>query len=82
MLTRLQLYIVVALSGFVLASLVVYAIRKDAEQDLATKIERQNNEAASKSDTARSNYDICLDGGGLWNFRAGKCDGPTPYRGD
>lgn len=46
----------------------------------ATKIERQNNDAADQSDVARSDYDRCRDGGRLWDFSAGKCVGASPRR--
>lgn len=45
-------------------------------------IERQNNEAGNSADDARSAYDRCLDAGGLWNFGARRCDGPSSRRGD
>ncbi|MBP2462068.1 MULTISPECIES: hypothetical protein [unclassified Rhizobium] len=45
-------------------------------------IERQNNEAGEQSDRARSAYDVCIDGGRLWDFRSGKCAGPASNRGD
>lgn len=70
----------IALGALILAALAwaVIEIRQDGAQSFKNSIERQNNEAAGQSDTARSNYDRCLDGGGLWNFGAGRCDWPTP----
>lgn len=57
-------------------------IRDHGAESVRTSMERQNNEAGNAADDARSAYDRCLDGGGLWNFRAGRCDGPAPRRGD
>lgn len=57
-------------------------IRDQGAESVRTSIERQNNEAGNAADGARSAYDRCLDGGGLWNFGAGRCDGPAPRRGD
>ncbi|WP_430241902.1 hypothetical protein [Neorhizobium sp. DAR64861/K0K2] len=45
-------------------------------------IERQNNEAGEHSDRARSAYDLCIDGGRVWDFGSGKCAGPTARRGN
>lgn len=39
-----------------------------------TKIERQNNEATGKALDAARSYDECLDAGGMWTFRTGKCE--------
>lgn len=52
---------------------VIQMIRNDGAQSVKNKIERQNNEAAQKSDTARLGYDDCLDAGRVWNFSAGEC---------
>ncbi|MBN9155815.1 hypothetical protein [Microbacterium sp.] len=57
-------------------------IRDQGAESVRTSIERQNNEAGNTADGARSAYDRCLDGGGLWNFGAGRCDGPAPRGGD
>ncbi len=65
-----------AFGALILAALAwaVIEIRQDGAQSFKNSIERQNNEAAGQSDTARSSYDRCLDGGGLWNFGAQQCD--------
>jgi hypothetical protein len=72
------------LAGFILAALAwaVIEIREDGAQSVKNSIERQNNEAAGQSDTARSSYDRCLDGGGLWNFGAQQCDRASSGRRD
>ncbi|WLR92962.1 hypothetical protein [Shinella zoogloeoides] len=57
-------------------------IRDQGARSATSKIERQNNEARNAADDARSAYDRCLDGGGLWNFGAGRCDRSSPRRGD
>ena len=57
-------------------------IRNQGAEGVRFSIERQNNDARNAADDARSAYDRCLDGGGLWNFGAGRCDGPAPRRGD
>lgn len=57
--------------------LVVKVIRDDGAQSVKNSIERQNNAAAQKSDTARLGYDDCLDAGRVWNFGAGECAGPA-----
>lgn len=46
-------------------------IRADGACSEAQKNERKNNDAGDAADDARSNYDRCLDGGGLWNFGGG-----------
>ncbi|NSY17279.1 hypothetical protein [Neorhizobium sp. AL 9.2.2] len=45
-------------------------------------IERQNNEAGNQSDRARGDYDVCIDGGRVWDFGSGKCTRPTARRGN
>ncbi|ANK73589.1 hypothetical protein FA04_13755 [Ensifer adhaerens] len=64
--------------GLALAGLIwlVVEIREDGARSVTTKIERQNNEAASSAHSKRIDYDSCLDAGGLWNFGAGECNGP------
>nr|DAE48874.1 MAG TPA: hypothetical protein [Caudoviricetes sp.] len=41
---------------------------------IETKIERQNNEATGKALDAARYYDECIDAGGVWTFRTGKCE--------
>lgn len=57
-------------------------IRQGGADSVKTAIERQNNDAASSADDNRTAYDRCLDRGGLWNFGAGRCDGPSQSGGD
>lgn len=57
-------------------------IRDQGADSVRNSIGRQNNEAGNAADNARNTYDGCLDAGGLWNFGAGRCDGPAPRRGD
>lgn len=65
------------------ALLFLYAeIRDQGAAGVRSSIERQNNDARNAADDARGNYDDCLGAGGLWNFGAGRCDGPAPRRGD
>lgn len=77
-------WIRIIIGAAVAAALIwLYAdIRADGARDVTSKIERQNNDARNAADDARSAYDRCLDGGGLWNFGAGRCDGAAPRRGD
>ncbi|MDH0126697.1 hypothetical protein N7376_22225 [Brucella intermedia GD04153] len=41
---------------------------------IETKLERQNNEATGKALDAAHSYDECIDAGGVWTFRTGKCE--------
>lgn len=54
---------------------------REAGNSQLIKIERQNNVSGDKSDSARSEYDRCIDGGGVYVYRTGKCSGPSTYRG-
>lgn len=74
----------IVIGAAVAAALIwLYAdIRADGARDIATKFERQNNDARNAADDARIAYDRCLDAGGLWNFGASRCDGSAPRRGD
>ena len=74
----------IALGVAIVGALIwLYAeIRDQGAESVRNSIERQNNDARNAADNGRSAYDRCLDGGGLWNFGAGRCDGPAPHRGD
>ncbi|URQ76158.1 MAG: hypothetical protein NBV76_05205 [Candidatus Ochrobactrum gambitense] len=52
-----------------------YAAGKlSGKASIETKIERQNNEATVKALDAAHSYDECIDAGGVWTFRTGKCE--------
>lgn len=51
-------------------------IWQDGADSARRAVERQNNEAAQDAGDARSNYDRCIDDGGLWSFDTGKCRRP------
>ena len=48
--------------------------KRDGRSSVETKIERQNNEATGKALDAARSYDECIDAGGVWTFRTGKCE--------
>ncbi|MBP2237140.1 hypothetical protein J2Z31_003654 [Sinorhizobium kostiense] len=56
----------------------VLEIREDGAQSARQAIERQNNEAALQSAARRSDFDRCVDRGGVWDFGTGKCRRPPP----
>jgi hypothetical protein len=70
-------------AGAVLLALISSAVWfwRQAGDSVLTKIERQNNASGDQSDSARTDYDRCVDGGGVWLNRTGKCSGPASYRG-
>jgi hypothetical protein len=55
----------------------VHELRADGARSITRAIERQNNDAQSRAQDERRDYDSCLDAGGLWNFAAGQCFGPA-----
>lgn len=57
-------------------------IRDQGADAVRNAVERQNNAAGSTADDARSACDRCLDGGGVWDSGAGRCNGVAPRRGD
>lgn len=67
-----------SLAALVAASLLAagaYVVgRFSGTANTETKIERQNNEATGKALDAAHSYDECIDAGGVWTFRAGKCE--------
>lgn len=67
-----------SLAAFVVALLLLaggyVAGRLSGTASTETKIERQNNEATSKALGAAHSYDECIDAGGVWTFRTGKCE--------
>lgn len=77
-----SLWIKLALAGAALAALAAIAnwIWRDGGESVRTAVDRQNNASGDQSDNARSGYDLCVDGGGVWNYRTGKCSGPAPGR--
>ena len=48
--------------------------KRDGRSSIEAKIERQNNEATEKALGAALDYDQCVDAGGVWTFRTGKCE--------
>ncbi|NNU60139.1 hypothetical protein [Ochrobactrum soli] len=62
------------LAAFVLLAGGYVAGRLSGAASTETKIERQNNEATGKALDAAHSYDQCIDAGGLWTFRTGKCE--------
>ncbi|MCA1494981.1 hypothetical protein [Sinorhizobium alkalisoli] len=68
-------------AGALLIAAVAWAvlqIREEGARSVTQTIERQNNEAALQSAARRSDFDRCIDGGGLWNFGAGECRRAPP----
>ncbi|QRY68210.1 hypothetical protein JVX98_07955 [Ensifer sp. PDNC004] len=61
--------------GLMLAGItwLVIEIREDGARSVTTKIERQNNASGDAASNARSDFDLCLDRGGVWDYGAGKC---------
>lgn len=47
---------------------------RDGSSGVKTEVERQNNEATGKALDAARSYDECIDAGGVWTFRTGKCE--------
>nr|WP_312826011.1 hypothetical protein [Brucella anthropi] len=62
------------LAAFVLLAGGYVAGKRDGKASTETKIERQNNEATGKALDATHSYDECIDAGGVWTFRTGKCE--------
>ncbi|WP_313030516.1 hypothetical protein [Brucella sp.] len=66
------------LAAFVAAFLLLasgyVAGKRDGRSSIEAKIERQNNEATDKALGAVLDYDQCVDAGGVWTFRTGKCE--------
>ena len=65
----------------VLGAAVVWIYREGGE-DVRNSIERQNNEAGDISDRARTEFDMCLDSGGVWSNSTRKCARPPARRGN
>ncbi|UTV37656.1 hypothetical protein MYG64_04890 [Ensifer adhaerens] len=68
--------------GLVLAGVIwlVAEIREDGARSVITKFERQNNASGDAASNARSDFDLCLDRGGVWDYGAGKCRRPQARR--
>lgn len=66
------------LAGLAAAALIAgvsfVAGKLSGRTSIETKIERQNNEATGKALDAAHSYDQCIDAGGVWTFRTGKCE--------
>ena len=67
-----------SLAGLAAAALIAggsyVAGKLSGRASIETKIERQNNEATGKALDAARSYDECIDAGGMWTFRTGKCE--------
>lgn len=72
---------VMALAAVALIAAVIFLVDRRATDRALEDVERQNNEAADQSDRARGAYVVCIDGGGLWDYGAGKCKRAAPDRG-
>lgn len=73
------LLIVAALAVLMAAGFYVKG-RFDGASNATTKIERQNNDAASDADSDRTRFDACPSG--LWDFAARKCRGAASRGGN
>lgn len=62
------------LAAFLLLAAGYVAGKRDGRSSVETKIERQNNEATDKALGAVLDYNHCVDAGGVWTFRTGKCE--------
>lgn len=62
------------LAAFLLLAGGYVAGRLSGTASTETKMERQNNEATDKALGAVLDYDQCVDAGGVWTFRTGKCE--------
>ena len=60
-------------AAFLLLAVGYVAGKRDGRSSIEAKIERQNNEATDKALGAVLDYDQCVDAGGVWTFRTGKC---------
>jgi len=67
-----------SLAGLAAAALIAggsyVAGKLSGRASIETMIERQNNEATDKALGAVLDYDQCVDAGGVWTFRTGKCE--------
>ncbi|NNV20517.1 hypothetical protein EHE22_08775 [Ochrobactrum pseudogrignonense] len=61
-------------AAFLLLGAGYVAGKRDGRSSIEAKIERQNNEATEKALGAVLDYDECVDAGGVWTFRTGKCE--------
>lgn len=61
-------------AAFLLLAAGYVAGKRDGRSSIEAKIERQNNEATDKALGAVLHYDECVDAGGVWTFRTGKCE--------
>lgn len=65
--------ILVTCAAIVALTALAAIIWQDGADSVRTAVERQNNASGDQSDSARSDFDLCVDGGGVWNYRTGKC---------
>ncbi len=70
----LKLSFAAVLAAFLLLAAGYVAGKRDGRSSVETKIERQNNEATDKALGGVRDYDQCVDAGGVWTFRTGKCE--------
>ena len=68
---------VAALAAVIMVAAIIFLVEQRAADRALEDVERQNNAAGSQSDSARRAFDLCFDGGGVWNYAAGECDRPA-----
>lgn len=69
----LKVAVAAALAAFLCLAAGYVTGHREGRSSTEIKIERQNNEATEKALGAVLTYDQCVDAGGVWTFRTGKC---------
>ncbi|MGU3577268.1 hypothetical protein ACLBWZ_17295 [Brucellaceae bacterium C25G] len=70
----LKKFIAAALAVFLCLTAGYVVGNREGRSSAIAKIERQNNEATDKALGAALSYDECINTGGVWTFRTGKCE--------
>jgi hypothetical protein len=78
--SRLYVYGALGFAAVVGFSAFVWSIKRDARNEVITKIERTENDARRKAVEGARSVDTCYDALGLWDRSTGTCKLPEGQR--
>jgi hypothetical protein len=77
---KLYIYGAIALAAVAGFSWFVWSIKRDARNEVITKIERTENEARKEGVEGARDVDSCYDDGRVWDRSTGTCRLPQGQR--
>lgn len=82
MTTRLWLTLASATVTIVVLTMIVSAIRRDAQEDIIRDMRENNEKIGNNSDAGALDYTDCRSRGMLWDWDRNRCSGQTDNASD